>query len=74
MAPYQQGSLIQTILALIFYIIMAGFAFYSILAIYTLLRYARSKPLALAVVLLYLVISSGLYAAALINLNSIKFQ
>lgn len=70
---YQPASLVETILALVFYIIMAGFAIYSLMAIYALVRYGRSKLIALGIALLYLVVMAGLYAAAVENLNHIKF-
>ena len=73
MAPYQPSNFATTILALVFYVIMAGFVLYSLLAIYALLRYGRSKILAIIVSLLYLVITAGLYAAAVGNLNAIHF-
>ncbi|MEO8065515.1 MAG: hypothetical protein ABI643_01505 [Candidatus Doudnabacteria bacterium] len=73
MTPYQPTSLWPTILALVFYILMAAYVLYSLLAIYALVKFGRSKGLAILVSLFYLAISSGLYAAAVINLNNIKF-
>ncbi|MBI4049204.1 MAG: hypothetical protein HY395_00075 [Candidatus Doudnabacteria bacterium] len=70
---YQPSSLIHTIVALMFYILMAGFAIYSFLALYALNRFGRSKLLSAAVSLLYLIIAASLFAAAQSNLNSIKF-
>ena len=70
---YQPTSLGATILALVFYIFMAGFVLYSLLSMYSLIRFGRSKILAIIVSLLYLVISASLYAAAVGNLNKIKF-
>jgi hypothetical protein len=70
---YQPTTLGSTILTVIFYIIMALFALYSLLAIYSLLRFGRARILAITVSLLYLVIAAGLYAAAVSNLNNIKF-
>ena len=70
---YQPTSLGLTILALVFYIFMAGFIIYSLIALYSLLRYGRSIIVAIIVSLLYLIISASLYAAAVGNLNSLKF-
>lgn len=70
---YQPSGLGPAILALVFYILMAGFVLYSLLAIYTLLKFGRSKILSTIVSLLYLIISAGLYAAAVSNLNAIRF-
>lgn len=73
MNAYEPSSLGSSILGLIFYIIMAGFVIYSLLSIYALLRYGRSKLLAIGVAILYLIISASLYAVAVGNLNNIKF-
>lgn len=72
-AAFQPTSLGTTILALVFYIIMAGFVLYSLIALYALLRFGRSKILAIIVSILYLLISASLYAVAVSNLNSIHF-
>jgi hypothetical protein len=73
MNPYQPSNLGESIVALIFYLIMAAFVIYSLIAIYSLLKYGRSKMLGLTVVILYLIISLSLYLAALGNLEKIKF-
>ncbi len=73
MTAYQPTSLGATILALVFYLLMAGFALYSLLAVYALIRFGQSKVLAFIVSFLYLLISASLYAAAVINLNAIRF-
>jgi hypothetical protein len=70
---YQPSSLGMTILALVFYLVMAGFVLYSMIALYALLRFGRSIVLALIVSLLYLIMAASFYAAAAGNLNSIKF-
>ena len=72
MTPYQPTSIGHSILALVFYLLMAGFVFYSLLGIYALLRFGRSKILAIIICIVYLMISAGLYAAAVSNLNAIK--
>ena len=69
---YQPNNLVGTIVALVFYILMAGFVLYSLVALYALLRFGRNKILALLVSILYLIIIAGLYAAAVGNLNNIK--
>ena len=73
MNAYEPSTLGSSILGVVFYIIMAAFVLYSLLALYALLRFGRSKILAISVALLYLVISASLYTVAVINLNKIKF-
>jgi len=73
MNPYQPTSFGNSILAIFFYLLMAAFVLYSLLALYSLLRFGRSKVLATIVSILYLIITAGLYAAAVSNLNAIKF-
>ncbi len=68
---YQPSTLGHTILALVFYILMAGFILYSLLALYALLRHGRSKILVILVSIIYLIITASLYAAAIGNLNNI---
>jgi len=68
---YEPTNLVGTVVALLFYLIMAGFIIYSLIAIYSLLRYSRNRILALTVAILYLIISSGLYVAAISNLSQI---
>lgn len=63
--------MIQSILSVIFYLLFGVFALYSLLAIYALMRFGKSKTLSLVISLLYLVISFSLFATALINLNSL---
>ena len=70
---YQPTSIANTIVALIFYIIMAGFVIYSLFALYALLRFGKSKILSIVVALIYLIFCASLYAAAVANLNAIKF-
>lgn len=71
--PYQPTGFGTTLLALVFYLLMAGFILYSLLALYALLRFGRSKILAIIVSILYLLTAAGLYAAAVGNLTSIHF-
>ncbi|HEX9503527.1 MAG TPA: hypothetical protein VF974_04375 [Patescibacteria group bacterium] len=70
---YQPASFGHAIIALIFYLLMVGFVLYSFLAIYSLIRFGRTKVLGLIISILYLVISASLFAAAVANLNSINF-
>jgi len=72
-STYQPNNLAQTIVALIFYLLMAGFVMYSLIAIYSLLRFAKSKILALVISILYLIVSASLYASAVSNLGKIHF-
>jgi hypothetical protein len=73
MLAYQPTSLTTTIIALVFYLLMAGFAIYSLLALYALMRFGRTKILTIIVSVIYLLISGGLYAAAVSYLNAVKF-
>jgi len=73
MNPYQPENLVHTIVALVFYLIMAGFFIYSLLALYGLLKFGRSKILSVTVAIIYLVLAAGLYSTAVINLNNIKY-
>ncbi|MBI3952673.1 MAG: hypothetical protein HY336_01825 [Candidatus Doudnabacteria bacterium] len=70
---YQPTNLTNSIIALVFYLIMAGFAIYSMLTMYALIRFGKSKLVAFGVCLLYLIISASLYSAAVDNLGLIKF-
>ncbi len=70
---YHPAGFGTSILALVFYLLMAGFVLYSMIALYALMRFGRSKILAIIISILYLIISAGLYAAAVGNLNNIKF-
>ncbi|OGE73583.1 MAG: hypothetical protein A3I07_02440 [Candidatus Doudnabacteria bacterium RIFCSPLOWO2_02_FULL_42_9] len=72
MNPVTPTNLGETILNVFFYLIIAAFLIYSIIAIYSLLRYGRTKILSISVIVVYLIISAGLYAAAVSSLNQIK--
>ena len=63
----------QSIISIIFYLIVAAFVLYSLLALFSLLKFGRSKILGIIISLLYLIITVSLYAAAVGNLNSLKF-
>ncbi|MBX4191733.1 MAG: hypothetical protein KW804_02965 [Candidatus Doudnabacteria bacterium] len=71
MTPYQPTSLAHTVVAVIFYLIMAALMIYSLLALYALLNFGRSKILGAIISILYLIIIASLYAAAVGNLNQI---
>ena len=70
---YQSNNLGHTIIALVFYIIMAGIGLYSLIALYALLRYGRNRLLAMIVSIAYLVIWAGLFASAAYTLTAISF-
>ena len=72
LTPYEPTTLGHTLIALAFYVAMAIFVIYSIVAIYALIRYGRSKPMALGIILLYVIMTISLYIAALDNLHKIK--
>lgn len=71
MNAYEPTTLGQSIIAIIFYIIMAAFILYSLLALFSLLKFGRSKILAITVSILYLILTASLYAAAVGNLNAL---
>lgn len=69
---YEPSNLAHTLLALVFYVFMAGFAVYSILAIYALMKFGKSKSLGLIVSLFYIVVIAGLFSLAVTNLNNVN--
>lgn len=70
---YQPTNLAHTILALAFYLIVAGFAVYSFLALYALNRFGYSKRLTATVSIGYLLLAGGLYVLAQSDLDRIQF-
>ncbi len=72
-SSYQPTNFASGIVSVIFYILMAGFLIYSLVCLYALLRFGRNRILALSAAIIYLVITAGLYAVAVGNLNAIKF-
>jgi hypothetical protein len=71
MNSFDPASLGSSIVTIIFYLLMATFAIYSLIAIYSLLRYGRSKTVGALVAVIYIVIVAGLYAAAQTSLNNL---
>jgi hypothetical protein len=71
MEAYQPSGLVNSVVALAFYIIMAFFFLYSLISIYALLRYARSKILGIIIAVIYLIIIGSLYTVAVQNLKVI---
>jgi hypothetical protein len=69
---YQPTSLGHTLVALAFYIITAGFILYSIVALYALLRFGKSKIVAILVSVFYLIVMASLYTSGILQLNSLK--
>ncbi len=69
----QTNNLISSAVSIVFYLLMAGFVVYSMLALYSLLKFGNSRILGVTVSLIYLVVSAILYAAALSNLGNLKF-
>lgn len=61
----------HSILSVIFYLLMVGFVLYSLFAIYSLLRFGRSKIIGISVSIIFLIIAASLYAAAVSSLNNI---
>ncbi|MBX4186936.1 MAG: hypothetical protein KW802_01600 [Candidatus Doudnabacteria bacterium] len=65
-------SLGFNLISIIFYLLMVVFVLYSLLAIYSLLRFGRTKIMGIIMALLYLIICAALYASAVGNLNLLK--
>ncbi len=57
----------------IFYILLGIHGIYSLVMVYILLRYGKSKILSLAICALYAVIMTTLYAAAMANFGMLTF-
>jgi hypothetical protein len=68
----QNPNLIYSIVTIAFYLILFAFIIYSLLATYALLRYGRSKKIGLITAAVYIVICTGLFTFAIINLNNLK--
>jgi hypothetical protein len=68
-STYQPTSTGSSIVALVFYILMAIFIIYSLFAIYALLRYGRTRILGIVISLLYLIIAASIYLMGANNLN-----
>lgn len=66
-------TLVNTIIRFAFYILASGIGFYSFLALYSLLRFSKSKIVALAAGGAYVYLLLTLFATAMITLNKIKF-
>lgn len=69
----QFANLGENLVEMIFHLIILGVAVYSILAVYALLKYGRSKILSLAVTLTYFFIVFTIYSSALWVLAKINF-
>ncbi len=65
--------MIRTLFELIFSGLLLILAIYSLIMIYVLLRFGKSKILGMVVSLLYLLLMLSLYAAANDNFNQIPF-
>lgn len=58
---------------IIFYGLLGILGIYSVMMVYVLVRYGKSKILALAASAFYAIILTTLYGAALANFQAIKF-
>jgi len=65
--------MLQTIATLIFDAMMLIIAIYSLVSVYVLLRFGKSKILGICVSIFYLVIMTSLYAAAAANFGLLTF-
>ncbi len=65
--------IVKLLAQILFYGLMIILAFYSVLMVYVLLRFAKLKILALIISALYLILITSLYAAAVANFNQIPF-
>lgn len=65
--------MIKTVSEILFYLVILALSLYSLIMVYSLLRYGQSKLLGIVVSALYLVIFFSLFLAALGNFESIPF-
>ncbi|MBI4050672.1 MAG: hypothetical protein HY396_01710 [Candidatus Doudnabacteria bacterium] len=65
--------IIKLLVQILFYGLMMILAFYSLLMVYVLLRFGKSKVLGLVLSAFYLILITSLYAAAIANFNQISF-
>ncbi|TSA46414.1 hypothetical protein D4R52_00565 [bacterium] len=65
--------MLHTIASILFYMMMAAVALYSAVTVYVLLKFGKSKILAIVISLFYLVVMTSLYAAAVSNFEAIIF-
>lgn len=65
--------MIKTVSEILFYLVIFALSLYSLVMVYSLLRYGQSKLLGIVVAALYLVIFSSLFLAAFGNFESIPF-
>ncbi|OGE77887.1 MAG: hypothetical protein A2751_02475 [Candidatus Doudnabacteria bacterium RIFCSPHIGHO2_01_FULL_46_14] len=65
--------IIKLIVQTVFYILLGIHAIYSLVMVYILLHYGKSKILSLTVCALYAIIMTTLYAAALANFSALSF-
>lgn len=65
--------LIKLAVQAIFYILMGIHGLFSLVMVYVLLRYGKSKILGLTISALYAIVSTTLYAAAQANFNALTF-
>lgn len=65
--------IIKLLVQTVFFILMGIHGLYSIVMVYILLRYGKSKILGLMVSALYAIIVTTLYAAAMANFNQLTF-
>ena len=65
--------MILLITQIIFYGLILVLGIFSLTMIYALLRFGKSKVLALVLVVLYTILMAGLYTAAQIGFNNLPF-
>lgn len=65
--------ILQLLVQSVFYILLGIHALYSLVMVYILLRYGKSKILSLTVCALYAIVITTLYAAAMANFTQLSF-
>ena len=65
--------MIEIVAKILFYALMGTFGVFSLIEVYILLRFGRSKILGLVLSAFYAILMLSLYAAALDNFQQIRF-
>jgi len=69
----QSTTFLTSVVRLVFYIIASGIAFYSFLAIYSVMRFSKSKITALTASAILCYVLLTIFTSAVITLYKIKF-
>jgi len=69
---FNPTSVIPAVVGLIYYVLAAGAAFFSLSTMYSLIKYSKSRGLAFGVSLAYLVVWGALFKAGVDILMTLK--